>query len=158
MSTSIQEQDLIQTIKQLEQRISDLERQQRNLGSNIENTPRAFIEGLGYVALSIPDGMASPFPTGEAGIEITPTGIRLLGRKPGDPSVTVDIDLQWNSWDNIILTNSNVSVREIFQQFHWFVPATPTSTGTAGEIKWDTTHLYVCTASNTWRRVAVGTW
>jgi hypothetical protein len=32
MSTSIQEQDLIQTIKQLEQRVNDLERQQRTIG------------------------------------------------------------------------------------------------------------------------------
>jgi hypothetical protein len=156
MSTSIQEQDLIQKIKQLEQRISDLERQQRNFGSNIENT--AFIDGLGYIVLSLPDGMSSPYPTGESGIEITPTGIRLFGRKPGDPSITVDIDLQWNSWNNIILTNSNVSVREIFQEFHWFVPATSTSTGTAGEIKWDSSHIYVCTATNTWRRVALSTW
>lgn len=32
MSTNIQEQDLIQKIKQLEQRINDLERQQRTIG------------------------------------------------------------------------------------------------------------------------------
>ena len=32
MSTNIQEQDLIQTIKKLEQRINDLERQQRSIG------------------------------------------------------------------------------------------------------------------------------
>ena len=32
MSTNIQEQDLIQTIKKLEQRINDLERQQRTIG------------------------------------------------------------------------------------------------------------------------------
>ena len=32
MSTSIQEQDLVQKIKQLEQRVNDLERQQRTIG------------------------------------------------------------------------------------------------------------------------------
>ena len=32
MSTSIQEQDLIQTIKDLQQRVNDLERQQRTIG------------------------------------------------------------------------------------------------------------------------------
>jgi hypothetical protein len=33
----------------------------------------------------------------------------------------------------------------------------PTSggTGTAGEIAWDTSYIYVCTASNTWKRVAL---
>jgi hypothetical protein len=32
MSTSIQEQDLVQTIKELQQRVNDLERQQRTIG------------------------------------------------------------------------------------------------------------------------------
>jgi hypothetical protein len=32
MSTSIQEQDLIQRIKELEQRLADIERQQRTIG------------------------------------------------------------------------------------------------------------------------------
>jgi hypothetical protein len=38
------------------------------------------------------------------------------------------------------------------------VPATPTSTGSVGEIIYDTSHLYVCVAPNTWRRVALATW
>jgi hypothetical protein len=38
------------------------------------------------------------------------------------------------------------------------VPATATSSGTAGQIAYDTSFLYVCVATNTWRRVAIGTW
>ena len=37
-------------------------------------------------------------------------------------------------------------------------PASATSTGSAGEIKWDTNYIYVCVATNTWKRVAVSTW
>lgn len=33
------------------------------------------------------------------------------------------------------------------------VPATPTSTGTAGTMAYDASYLYVCVASNTWIRV-----
>jgi hypothetical protein len=33
------------------------------------------------------------------------------------------------------------------------VPTASTSSGTAGDIAWDTTYLYVCVASNTWKRV-----
>ena len=154
MSTSIQEQDLIQTIKQLEQRISDLERQQRNLGSNVENT--AFIDGFGFVSLSIPAG-PPPLPTGESGIEITPTGIRLLGRNPAG-NANADIDVNWDAWDEKFLMPTNVYIQNINLSLHWLVPATTTSTGTAGDIRWDSGHIYVCTATNTWRRVAVGTW
>jgi hypothetical protein len=38
------------------------------------------------------------------------------------------------------------------------VPATPTSTGVAGQIAWDANYAYFCTATNTWRRVALSAW
>jgi hypothetical protein len=37
-------------------------------------------------------------------------------------------------------------------------PATATSTGTLGEIRVTATHIYVCTATNTWVRSALTTW
>lgn len=38
------------------------------------------------------------------------------------------------------------------------VPATATSTGTAGQIAYDSSYFYICTASNTWRRAAIASW
>lgn len=35
------------------------------------------------------------------------------------------------------------------------VPATATSSGTAGQVAADTSFLYVCVATNVWRRVAI---
>lgn len=37
-------------------------------------------------------------------------------------------------------------------------PATATSTGTTGEIRFTADHIYVCTATNTWKRAALATW
>jgi len=37
-------------------------------------------------------------------------------------------------------------------------PASATATGTTGEIAWDANYIYVCTATNTWKRVAIATW
>lgn len=37
-------------------------------------------------------------------------------------------------------------------------PASASATGTTGQIAWDASYFYVCTASNTWRRVAHATW
>jgi hypothetical protein len=37
-------------------------------------------------------------------------------------------------------------------------PASAAATGTAGTIAWDTSYIYVCTATNTWKRVAIATW
>jgi hypothetical protein len=39
------------------------------------------------------------------------------------------------------------------------VPATATSTGTAGQIAYDSAgYVYICTAANTWRRAAISAW
>jgi len=35
-------------------------------------------------------------------------------------------------------------------------PATSTATGTVGTISWDASYIYICTAANTWKRVAIG--
>ena len=37
-------------------------------------------------------------------------------------------------------------------------PSSATATGTTGEIQWDSNYIYVCTATNTWKRVAINTW
>lgn len=37
-------------------------------------------------------------------------------------------------------------------------PASAAATGTTGQIEWDSGFVYVCTATNTWKRVAIATW
>ena len=37
-------------------------------------------------------------------------------------------------------------------------PASATDTGTAGEACWDADYIYVCTATNTWKRTAISAW
>lgn len=39
-----------------------------------------------------------------------------------------------------------------------FVPANASATGTKGDITWDSTYVYVCVATNTWKRAAIATW
>ena len=37
-------------------------------------------------------------------------------------------------------------------------PATAADTGTVGEIRITADYIYVCTATDTWKRVAIATW
>lgn len=37
-------------------------------------------------------------------------------------------------------------------------PATAVSTGTPGQVAYDSTHLYLCVATNSWVRVAMAAW
>ena len=38
------------------------------------------------------------------------------------------------------------------------VPTTATDTGTPGEIRYGNDYLYICTATDVWKRVAISTW
>jgi hypothetical protein len=37
------------------------------------------------------------------------------------------------------------------------VPATSSDTGSEGQVSWDSNYIYVCTATNTWKRAALAT-
>lgn len=37
-------------------------------------------------------------------------------------------------------------------------PASATATGTVGTIAWDSDYIYICVATDTWKRVAISTW
>uniref|UniRef100_UPI002618F49B hypothetical protein n=1 Tax=uncultured Rhizobium sp. TaxID=155567 RepID=UPI002618F49B len=37
-------------------------------------------------------------------------------------------------------------------------PASATAAGVTGEVRWDASYIYLCTATNTWRRIAHATW
>ena len=38
------------------------------------------------------------------------------------------------------------------------VPASASATGTAGQIAYDSSYIYICVATNTWMRAALATW
>jgi len=37
-------------------------------------------------------------------------------------------------------------------------PASAGASGVAGTITWDSDYIYICTATDTWKRVAIATW
>jgi hypothetical protein len=37
-------------------------------------------------------------------------------------------------------------------------PASAAATGVQGEVRWDASYVYICTATDTWKRVAIATW
>jgi hypothetical protein len=39
-----------------------------------------------------------------------------------------------------------------------FTPASSSAAGVAGQITWDSNYVYVCIATNTWKRSPIGTW
>jgi hypothetical protein len=60
------------------------------------------------------------------------------------------------STENILVANGSGDIRS--RALFSSVPATATSTGTAGQMAYDSSFFYICTATNTWRRVAIASW
>jgi len=46
----------------------------------------------------------------------------------------------------------------LFRLTALLTPATAAATGTLGDMKYDTGFIYICTATDTWKRVAIATW
>lgn len=97
--------------------------------SNADATSGAFFPGVGALAWST------------AGLErLRLTADGRLGLGTGVPSCSLDV----NS-DTLRLRTART-------------PATATAAGNTGDICWNATHLFVCTATDTWRRVAIAAW
>lgn len=87
--------------------------------------------------------------TGRAGIWAESTGGRLrIGAGGTSSGLTSSIEV----------TNSYVAFNHHIILSNTSFPATSSSAGLAGEFAWSSTHIYVCVATNTWKRAALSTW
>jgi hypothetical protein len=69
--------------------------------------------------------------------------------------------ITFNPYSNILNTarfNATSSMQTPQLIVTGAAPSSSSATGTAGEIRTDSNYIYVCTATNTWKRVALSTW
>lgn len=59
---------------------------------------------------------------------------------------------------NQVPTNGDLGKLAFKDKLTVQVPASATASGSIGEIAQDGSYLYICTAPNTWKRVAIATW
>jgi len=71
---------------------------------------------------------------------------------------TANEHIDWtNSTDNF-LTSGSVNVGADLVIETTSTPASASDTGTTGTIEWDSSYIYVCVATDTWKRAALSTW
>jgi hypothetical protein len=68
------------------------------------------------------------------------------------PVATLDVGGNANVRGNITLQGTYLTITTPL------TPASASAAGTPGQIGWDTSYIYVCTALNTWKRAALATW
>jgi hypothetical protein len=76
---------------------------------------------------------------------------------PGNYFATIDVisggGTVRNYLQGTVRTHAQMGVPNLVS-----APATASSTGTAGQVAYDASYFYVCTGTNTWKRVAISTW
>jgi hypothetical protein len=110
------------------------------------------IVNSGTDALVLISSAGLEFSAGSEGIEwraetdsVMETYIRV------DPA-TGNIELTPQGTGKVILESNVINIAESK------TPASATAAGAAGDIAWDADYIYVCTATDTWKRVAISTW
>jgi len=144
----------------------------RNIGTGFRDTGGAFFLTNNVTASAVNNFRISAAATGAAptlsvegtdtdvSASILPKGAGSLIVGPGTTTqskitasgTNTDLSLL-SKGTGSVLVNGNHAVNK-----NAAVPATPTSTGIVGQVAYDSTWFYVCTATNTWRRAALSTW
>ena len=75
----------------------------------------------------------------------------------GDVTITGNFVVSGSSLFNTLTTSSLATINRIILTTAT-TPASASATGTTGEIVWDANYIYVCIATNTWKRTAINTW
>ena len=83
------------------------------------------------------------------------TNGNLLQISAGGNGATV---IQINDSQGKFTLNGKVEVESLSVSSLNTAPASATATGTTGQIKYTEDYIYVCTATNTWKRTAITTW
>jgi hypothetical protein len=122
----------------------------RNLGSSTRRWSTVYAQYLDVTNGSIYSGDLTV--TGNLSAATVTTPELTVNMINSDDSTVVKIQ-DGVEVDGDMLVNGDVSVGGILSSS----PQTKTavSTGTVGQICWDSDYIYVCTATNTWKRVAL---
>ncbi len=109
-----------------------------------------------YVSVLFNDGSSTRYKG--YGIEFNRESSYLRPTTDGNKDLYIgaaDASYDWRNI-NIKSTSGTIFTGPIIIPTH--TPASATATGAQGQIAWDADYIYVCTATNTWKRAALTTW
>ena len=100
-------------------------------------------------------GSDTPQPNGTAAVG---TSLRYSRQDHVHPTDTSLASISNPTFTGTVTADGNVVTGDKIKISTAQTPASASATGNAGEICWDTDYVYVCTATNTWKRSAISTW
>ena len=70
----------------------------------------------------------------------------------------IKLNANFSNIGSIGFDAGNVNVQGSLLLANVYVPTLANSTGTAGQVAWDNTHVYICIATNSWVRANTAAW
>jgi len=118
---------------------------------------------IGYNVATLLSTGSNNTVIGKAGAATLTTGSNNMvlgsGAEPSSATVSNEITLGDGSVTDVRIPGIGFTLdADSFRISTAKTPATAGATGIAGTHTWDTSYLYVCTATNTWKRAALATW
>ena len=97
----------------------------------------------------------APWASGTSGIRMTSAGLVGIGKVT--PATALDVSGVITATPTAGTAGVDIN-GDMLRVRTARTPASATATGNTGEICWDANYVYVCTATNTWRRSAISSW
>ena len=128
------------------------------------------LNNLSDVTITSPSNGEVLSYNGSAWVNSTPTGggggganVTISDTAPGSASVgdlwwesdTGRLKIRYQDTDSTQWVDTNPPLSPSLSSN---APATASSTGTAGDIRYDSNYVYICVATDTWKRAALATW
>ena len=124
------------------------------------STPSALISGSGYSGgtstTTKPTFLIEPTGTTSTGWSTSGTKLG-VNAESGFTGNLIDLQLAASSKLKVDKDGKVTSTATSFN-IATQTPSSASATGEAGDIAWDSNYIYVCVATNTWKRVAIATW
>lgn len=120
------------------------------------NSTLAQFFGYPYFTMKETGNTYSQFQLASAAFNNALAGFNAPGFTLGSGSAAGDTNL-YRSAANVLKTDDSFVVGADLR-LTTRTPASATATGTTGTVCWDSSYIYVCTATDTWKRVAIATW
>lgn len=109
---------------------------------------------VGNLIIGSTNGLVKTFIGNTAEANVV-TVVDSTGLLPG-ANVTYNLGSATRQWKELWISNSIITGNLITG--NTYVPSTATSTGTKGQITYDSDYVYVCVANNVWRRANLSSW
>ena len=98
---------------------------------------------------------------GDTSVSLDAANVNVTGNVLPTANTTYSLgssNLRWNQLHANVVNASSISTTGNIVVGNYYIPTANNSAGTSGQIVYDNNYVYICVATNTWKRANLATW